>query len=338
MQDPQRASAKTPDADSPTERYARLVIASAFAVGVAFRVFQYAAGRSLWLDEVALASALLQRPVSGAVLPGPWGAVPPGFLVLVKLCSLALGSGELALRLVPLLGGVVSLALFIYVVRRYLPPAAGAFAMVLFAAASYPIYYASELKQYSTDAAVCVGLLLWAITLRDGPFTARRATILALVGFGCVVLSLTSVFVLGGIVLSLLLSAWREGRKAELRRLLAVGVCWAVVIGVPGLLFLHRITGSGGYALSFWRAGFMPMPPRSLREAAWLPLALLKLFQEPLGVLEFSDSWVNYMQIAAGALAALLGTVWLWRRRPVLAGFLTFPIALALVDGPPPNG
>jgi hypothetical protein len=74
-------------------------------VGLALRVWPYAANTSLFLDEILVASnitgltlvELVTKPLAlDQVAPG-------GFLFLEKLSVLVLGPSELALRLVPLL-------------------------------------------------------------------------------------------------------------------------------------------------------------------------------------------------------------------------------------------
>src|SRR5947199_220903 len=77
---------------------------------------------------------------------------PPGFLLAEGSAFRPLGDRSMAFRLVPLLGGIASLFLIREVARRCLPARAVWLAVALLAVANDPIYFASEAKQYSTDA------------------------------------------------------------------------------------------------------------------------------------------------------------------------------------------
>ena len=120
------------------------------AAGVAMRVAQYVANRSLWVDEAMLALNL--RDHGFAALVGPLDydqAAPVGFLLASKAVTLALGYSEYALRLLPLVASVASVFLFRKLILRTLTRGAGAIAMLLFAISSYLVYYGAEVKQYS---------------------------------------------------------------------------------------------------------------------------------------------------------------------------------------------
>ena len=90
-------------------------------------MLRYAANRSLWLDEAYLTESILTYSARQLATTDflHWQAAPVGFLLLEKLAVTLLGTGEHALRLVPLLAGVASVPLFYLVVRRSLPAAGG---------------------------------------------------------------------------------------------------------------------------------------------------------------------------------------------------------------------
>ena len=73
-----------------------------------------------------------------------------------------LGKNEFALRLFPLLIGILSLWLF-YLLLKRITNGAGLFtALALFAFNPRLVYYSSEVKQYILDVAVTISLLLIA--------------------------------------------------------------------------------------------------------------------------------------------------------------------------------
>ena len=109
-------------------------VAFLLVAGAALRAAPFVLDRSLWLDEAKLALNVLDRPVPDLLRPLDYGqAAPAGFLLLEKLAVTALGEGERALRLVPLLAGLASLWLFHALVRRWLSPAGALLGLALFA-------------------------------------------------------------------------------------------------------------------------------------------------------------------------------------------------------------
>jgi uncharacterized membrane protein len=247
------------------------------AAGAALRLFQYLANRSLWLDEALVAPQVLDRTFGQLLNPASWGALPPGYLLLTKAATTAFGSGEYALRFVPLLAGLASLPLFGVVAKRCLGRAGSVLALWFFAFSPYLIYYASEVKPYSSDVAVTLALLLLALRLSEREVTVRGAALWLLAGLAAAGLSLTSAFVTGGATLALLLRAWRRGERAGLHRLLLAGAAWLTALGVPYVLFVAG-TARAEYLQQFWQSGFMPLPPRSLADLEWFPRTLYRVF------------------------------------------------------------
>ena len=308
----------------------RLVVVISVAVGITLRVLQYATNRSLWLDEALLARALADASFGELLRPGSWGAVPPGFLWTAKASVLVFGTSEYALRLVPMLAGVLSLLLFVSVARRLLTPAAATLATALYAVSPYLIYYSSELKHYSTDAAVTVMLLAYATHLHAKGITPGRALLLGLVGFGAVAFSLAAAFTLGGLLVALLVASFRRRDHGGALALALIGVAWGLVFAAAYFALFDRVSEQS-YAQSFWRAGFMPVPPRSAADLIWLPAALARAFREPLGVMDYRNSIYNLLQTAAGTVGFVAGALWLATRQRYRAVLLMIPILLALV-------
>ena len=186
------------------------------ALGLAFRAIQYAADRSLWLDESMLALNLLHRSAAGLTRTLDYAqAAPLGFLELEKLATHAFGDSELALRVLPLICGLASVPLFAALALRLLRPAPALLATLVFACAAGPVYYASEVKQYSGDLAVAIGLTLLAVLFLDGALSGWAQVVASLAGAAAMFLSHASVFVAGGIALALAANAClRRDRKA----------------------------------------------------------------------------------------------------------------------------
>jgi hypothetical protein len=303
------------------------------AIGLAMRLFQYLVNRSLWLDEAVLANLIVGRGVRELLLPGSTGPIAPGFLLVSKATTLA-GTSEYVLRILPLAAGMGALGLFVVVARRHLGAVSAVVAVALFAASPFLIYYTSEFKQYSTDAAITVLILFATPSLLGSPITLRRALLLGVAGIAVVFFSFPCIFVLGAVTLTRAVVAARQRDWHAVYLLMAVGVFWAIAFGVPYLLLLRRIADSGylpGYLQGFWEEGFIPVPPRNLADLLWLPAALGRIFRDPLGPMDFRGDLLDRLHVWGGMAAAVAGVVSLWLRRRSLLAVVLLTLALALL-------
>lgn len=287
------------------------------ALGALLRTVQYAAGRSLWMDEAFLALNLRDHAFLDLLVSTEYEvAIPPGFLLLKHLVVSAFGAGEFALRLVPFVCGLASLPLFYHVARHILRPAATSLALFLFAITPSLIYYASELRPYGCDVVIALALTALGLWVHREGLTPFRAAVLAACGLVALPFSFPSIFVLAGVGVSLLLSLHRERRI--LGMLIGIGVVW--VIGFV-TLFATYITQHGQSEASFalWRFRFLQVPGFSSMSAYdaldRTATLLLDSLTEPLG----------FGLAGLAALLFLLGVLAL-RKRPVVASILVCPL------------
>jgi hypothetical protein len=289
------------------------------AAGAAARVARYLANRSLWGDEGSLAINLVERSAVGLATPLAHAqAAPLGFLWLEKAASLAFGESEYALRLVPLLAGLAALPLFHCVARALLPPRDALVALALFAVSEPLVFYASEVKPYSSDVLVALAIAWPALALIGrGPSRARLAALGAAGALGPW-LSLPAVFAVGGCGLAAGAALWRRGGARAAAPIAALSALWLGLFAAEYALLLRGLRGAEILAES-WRAYFAPLP-LSGEALAWWWRGFLGFFNDPLG-------------LPANELAAPLfvaGAAALLRRAPEAAMALLAPIALAL--------
>ncbi len=235
------------------------------------RVVQYLGDRSLWLDEVFLSYNILGRSASElARLPLKYGQVAPlGFLELERWAATTFGPDERALRLWPLVAGVISLVLFARLARRLVPSYA-AIAVALFAVAPPLVYYSVEVKPYAFDVLATVAMALVALALVDAPVRRDHWVAFAIGGAVAPWLSLSAVFALVATATVGVAHAWVQRRRDRLW-LVGLGVIW-IASAVAALLDARRrVEGfTLPYMQQYWAAFFLPIPPRSLHEATWL--------------------------------------------------------------------
>jgi hypothetical protein len=277
------------------------------AIGIALRLVRFADNRALWIDEAMLSLNLLERSFADLLQPlDHTQAAPPGFLLLEKLAVLAFGETEYALRVVPLVAGVLAVILFRQLTARAFPGLGGLVALALFVVAEPLVYFATEVKQYSVDVLAAVALFYVASEpLLTGRLTGRRAAALTACGALAVSVSHASVFVLAGIAAALALGQIvSDGRPSP--ALMAMAASWLVSFAIVFLLFVDNTTDvRAALALGETEAG---SPLRTARRA-WRAFAYPAPFART--------------GIALAVLAAVLGAYALARRRFRLLAALT---------------
>ncbi len=242
---------------------------AAVGLGCLLRAVEYLLNRSLWLDEAYLALNILHRPWARLLQPldNHQGA-PIIFLLLEKFASLHLGSSEYALRLLPLLAGVLSVFLFYKLARKVLTGIALPIALGLFAISPSLIYYSSELKQYSCDVVLAILLYFLAIEGSDAKWEPLQAVTFGLAGAVAIWISHPATFVLAGIGATLCIALIAQKDWAKLLRLCPAFLMWVASLGACYAIALRKLA-QDAVLLDYWKENFMPLPPRSVSDFKW---------------------------------------------------------------------
>jgi hypothetical protein len=299
----------------------------AILVGVALRLWQYLANPSLWVDEAAVARNVLDRNVAHLFGGLDYGQVaPPGFLLGVKLSAVLFGGSEYALRIVPLLAGLAGPLLFYLVARAILRPLGTIVATSLFSLAVPLIFFAANLKQYSTDIAMTLVVLVIALRIGRSALTARGVIKYALGVALILFLSQAAVFAATAAGAALLVDAIiRRLPDRKLRVALVASWAFAVLASVVhGRTLLSPLDEA--YLHRFWAPGFLPLPGAF----AWLWTAAQNVFAGGPNPNAFDGS-LHYPWPALFVLLALIGGVGLWVRNALLGALVTGLIGLALL-------
>jgi hypothetical protein len=221
----------------------RLLVAIAVAIGVALRIREYAANRALWYDESLLSLNIIDQSMTG--LFGRLGfnqAAPPGFLLVERLSVDAFGRSEYALRLFPLICGIGSIFLFLYVVRTLLTPAPALIALALFSVSDGLIHYSAEVKQYSTDVAASLLILAAALALRSSLLPTWRAACWVVGGFAALAFSYAASFILVTVVIVLVMPRALRRPRQDRRPLELAVVLWLAGIAVASVYAFPRVS------------------------------------------------------------------------------------------------
>jgi hypothetical protein len=314
-----------PDAGSSFPRIAVLV--GVLALGVLLRVLQYWPERPFSHDEAALAVNLAQRSYGQLLQPLDFNqGAPVGFLFLQRSIYVTLGGSEHALRLVPFLCGIAALLVFPGVARQYVGANAALIAVVLFALGRPLIYYSAELKQYASDVLLALLLLgCAAAAYRRLERGLPAPTFLwGVLGAAALWFSHSAVFILAG---TATMFAGVCLRRRDWSRLVALGCTvsiWLLSFAACYFLALRRL-GQNDYLLNFWKAEFMPLPPRSAADVQWFLNTFFGVLDSPVGLAAHEISLAGI-----GALALVVGAAWLFLQRSFTLGALLLPVAFTL--------
>ncbi len=300
----------------------------AVLVGLALRSWQYFADTSLFLDEIALArnisdlswSALLFSPLDYDQI------APPGFLALVKLTITALGTSDMAFRLIPFLSSIAGMLVF-YLIAARLPGHSGLAALVLFALSPGLINTSLLVKPYGNDILVTLLLIWLAMNLlgKSGYKIAWPA--LAVAGIVSVWFSYPAVFTLGAIALTLLaFSFLRQGTPMGSTTLLIVLASWLISV-MAALAFSKSLLEPQTFAYfnAHWAPGFTPLNEGMWNSLLWLAKRIHEMFA--MVVSGGVGGPISAFYLMAGAMGALI----VWTRRPRVALLLYLQIILALI-------
>lgn len=317
-----RQNAVKPKAAAAAVRATTFIVGFLLAAGIALRLRMYLTAGLFWLDEAMLVESIYSRSLPELMLrPLEWNQTsPPGFLMLEWLALKTIGPSEAALRLVPLLGSVAALVLFVPLAFRCFASDAwpAVLAIGLFALAPHLSEYAGELKPYALDALAAILVTLATLrALQAGlppPWTRR----LALLGAVVVWFSQPAVFVLAGIGTAALV--WRIRAHEPVRPALGVAAVWAPFV-MASVLWSVVVLGSAGRVVmdDHWSASFLPLLPRTAADLWRHAEALLSLFRQPLvtglpvlGLLLFAAGAYALRRTPVGwVLLAPLPAVWL---------------------------
>ena len=292
-----------------------------FAVGAALRLWQYGVGASLWADEANLALNIVDR--SAAELVGPLDyrqMAPPGWLLLQKAVVAFLGEGEHALRLIPLVGSLLTLPLTWHVARELLRTEIGRLLALGLVAIGVPfVFFGAQVKPYATDVAIALGLLALALSVRrDGPGGGRLGR-LGLAGLLAPWLSYPAILVDAGLLVALGLAAISDRGRDGLRPLTPLAIAWAASAAATVAWARGTVTPDDvAYMQRFWAHWLMPLPPRGLRDLGW-PVARLTTI--------YAGGGLRYPAPGVFLVLAVVGAVALWRRARDQAWLLLGPIA-----------
>ncbi|NJO70711.1 MAG: glycosyltransferase family 39 protein [Oscillatoriales cyanobacterium RM1_1_9] len=299
------------------ENWIELLTIGFLGFGILVRLMQYFGNRSLWFDEISLSLNIIRRSYGDLLNPLDHNqAAPPGFLWIEKLATQVLGNNEYALRLFPLMSSLVALVCFYQLATRYSSKLTALWAIALFSSLRYTVYYATEVKQYSSDVMVAVVFSLWLINWRYQSLKMSQTILLGLAGAVAIWLSHPAIFTLGGIELVYLITA--KNRRLIFYNRLPVYLTWLVSFGSLYLLTIQLVLRNE-QLIESWSSRY----PDSIFDLIWLLDAFGRFFYRPLGFLSISDG--------VAMVAFIIGCWAFFRRDRLIFCSLMAPLGATLL-------
>jgi len=162
-------------------------------------LFVFYSNRSLFLDGLNLARNVAEGSFSDISQPLKYEqSAPILFLYLSKISTLIFGVSEYSLRLLPLISGLGCLFFFKSTIDKLLSSKYVLLGVFCLGTHAMFIRYATEYKQYMTDALVSI-LLIW-LALKLSKLSKKNTIIIGLCGTIAIWLSMPSIFILVGLI------------------------------------------------------------------------------------------------------------------------------------------
>ena len=260
---------------SKLDRCLKCLILSLLLVGGLVRIVSYFQNRSLFMDEANLARNFVEKSFAELFQTLEYGQYsPPLFSCIEKMNLWCLGIHEYALRLFPLLAGVLMLILFYRLLTYFIQePLIQWFPVFVISLSPFFIRYSTEVKQYSTDGMIALLLVILAIqegkNLVEKPqFSQQQFWKWAIIGGLAIWWSMASVFVLAGIgiyflSLSYFLSA--PSFSTALVRFSGLFLVWLISFGSYFWLLLRQDIQQD-HLQAYHQNWFPPFFPLSIEE------------------------------------------------------------------------
>ena len=292
-----------------------LAITSIFAIATAamvIDVYQWSHALPLWVDEEMIALNVRDRSLadlSGALWLGQ--SAPFGWLALERMAMIALGTGEAALRAVPLVLGMATVGAAAWVGRRWMGRVGAAAFVLLCWIGPYLSHYRFEVKHYTAD--VLFGLLLpalaaWAIEPDRLPDRTRRIWLWWMIAaFGHWIAN-GAVLVTPACAVFLAVAVWRRDGLRAAGWFAAGGLTWLASFGLHYLISLRHALDSA-YLRSTWTAELLPPSLGPIGILSWLFERLEPLAFNPGGTAMSILFWVSAIAGLAFSTRRLLGIV-----------------------------
>ncbi len=254
------------------------------------------------MDEVYLSTSFVSMDLEDLISKPLYyqQKAPIGFLILVKFCTNIFGNNEMALRIIPLLSGLLSILIFIPLTKFYLKNWSSLLAIGILCLSPALIYHSVEIKQYATELLGTVLSLYVMLKFRDHQ---KKSSLIIWGIYGALILwfSYSAIFILAGIGIGLSIKYLIQQKWNLFFLNFIPSSIWAMSFMLNYFLFTHQHAESKWIA--YWFSAyhnFMPFPPKSISDLKWFVINFYRMLDYPLGLL-----W-NFFGIANHSIVNIL--------------------------------
>uniref|UniRef100_A0A7V0Z633 Glycosyltransferase RgtA/B/C/D-like domain-containing protein n=1 Tax=candidate division WOR-3 bacterium TaxID=2052148 RepID=A0A7V0Z633_UNCW3 len=292
-------------------------------IGIILRLSQYIYNRSLTEGEAPLAMNIIERSYQGLLRPLDYvQAAPIGFLYIEKLFVNIFGNNEYALRIFPLIAGILGIYIFYEVLKHINDTTITIFGLGFFVLNDHLIYFSSEVKPYSSDLLFSLLLvLLTLITIREN----LKIPILILTGIiGAISIwfSFPAVFVFSGIGIVLLIYTIKNKNYNALIALTIIGAIWILSFILNYFICIRHYTAHKEL-VDFWQKDFIPFPPVSLKALYQIVYMLIRIFKNPGGF--------SIYDILLALLFFITGIYYLYQNKRTISLIFILPLIITFI-------
>jgi hypothetical protein len=278
--------------------------------GMGFAIYRWYVARPMWLDEEMIALNLRDRSfgdLAGALWLGQ--SAPLGWMALQRVVVLTGGTSEFALRLVPMLGAVATLAVALWAGRRWMGQVGASVFVLLCSIGTWMSHYQLELKHYSADMFWALLLTVFAARASEADEPSEWTRRIALWWSAAVVgqwFAHGALLVAPGCALVLLAMAWlRYGLRAAITVTL-FGIAWLVSFGLHyGAAIRHALNSE--FLTGYWASSLPAASIGAGETLKWLGGQFEPLALKPIDTQLWVPFWVSAACGFAFAIPRALG-------------------------------
>ena len=263
------------------------------SIGIGIRLRNYFFNRALWLDEATLSLNIINRDYLQLLKPLDTLQVAPiGFLFVEKFFVNIFGPNEFALRLFPLIAGILSLFFFYSVARKFTNKFIALFGLLFFVFGYYLIYYSTEVKQYEIDVLVFL-FCFYFIYLIDYSYKGiQKYLVSGLIGAVVIWFSHVSVFILTGIGFGLLLELITRKAYSRIPGYVLMTFIWLISFGLNFFFFIYGHSHKDLQIEAFTGIGFLSGITDMQTLFNWLWNNIVDLLKNPFRIPDWKFGFI----------------------------------------------
>jgi len=305
------------------ESYFRIINVLIIAAGIAYRIIIYFQNRSLFIDEANVGRNIAERSFSQFFETLSYEQYAgPLFLIILKVNTLLLGMTEYALRLWPLIAGIISLILFYQLLKREFSEKWLWFPLLWMGFTWRMFRFSTEVKQYTTDIMVALALLNLVYIIPPEKLSWRNVLLWGIIGAILIWLSMPVVFILAGVGFYYFFHFFQKQNNYQINKPIITSIAlWLLSFGVYYIAIINQQTGTD-YLLRSHADFYIPLLPTSIADFKLLAKRLVGFWKAVFGNTALSV-------ICTSALA-VLGSFHFFRKNKYKLLLYVAPFALMI--------